>query len=456
MGSEWKELSLGEIAENASRPFDFSGRESVVFINTGDVLEGNFLHSNRSTPKGLPGQAKKKVVKGDILFSEIRPANGRYAEVTFEADDYVVSTKFMVIRLTSQEVYQPFFLIQLTSEQTLREFQRIAESRSGTFPQITFDAISYYTFNFPPLPEQKAIAHILGSLDDKIELNRRMNATLEGMAQALFKSWFVDFDPVIDNALEAGNSIPDELAERAKIRRKVLANGAANREIAKQFPASFQHTEELGWIPEGWEVKELGAITTELRRGISPKYIENDGVRVINQRCIRDHTIIYSNARLNDITKKRVDGRYLKTGDMLINSTGVGTLGRMAQVLNLDEPTVMDSHVTVVRSDPAHYMPYVFGRMMISIESQVEAMGHGSTGQTELSRDDLSVTPVIVPTLSMQGHAEELLFEWAIKSEKNSSQNVSLSNLRDILLPKLISGELRIPEVEKLVEEVQV
>ena len=82
----------------------------------------------------------------------------------------------------------------------------------------------------PPLPEQKAIAQILGTLDDKIELNRRMNATLEGMAQALFKSWFVNFDPVIDNALAAGNSIPDELAPRAEVRRQALANGTASRE----------------------------------------------------------------------------------------------------------------------------------------------------------------------------------------------------------------------------------
>ena len=81
-----------------------------------------------------------------------------------------------------------------------------------------------------------------------------MNATLEGMAQALFKSWFVDFDPVIDNALAAGNPIPDELAARAEVRRQALANGTANREAAKPFPAAFQETESMGWIPEAWEI----------------------------------------------------------------------------------------------------------------------------------------------------------------------------------------------------------
>ena len=123
---------------------------------------------------------------------------------------------------------------------------------SGTiFKEISGKVFKQIKFNVPPLPEQKAIAHILGSLDDKIELNRRMNETLETMAQALFKSWFVDFDPVIDNALAAGNAIPDELKERAAIRqglddeRKSLPD-----DILQLFPSKFAYTEEMSWIPK--------------------------------------------------------------------------------------------------------------------------------------------------------------------------------------------------------------
>ena len=133
---------------------------------------------------------------------------------------------------------------------------KLGEIDDGSpIPSTTRSAVYVTDVDIPPLSEQKAIAHILGSLDDKIELNRRMNTTLEGMAQALFKSWFVDFDPVIDNALAAGNPIPEELAERAEVRRKALADGTANRKAAKQFPAAFQLTEEMGWIPEGWGVE---------------------------------------------------------------------------------------------------------------------------------------------------------------------------------------------------------
>lgn len=126
-----------------------------------------------------------------------------------------------------------------------------------TIKHLTGKAIAELPIPLPPLSEQKAIAHILGTLDDKIELNRRMNATLEGMAQALFKSWFVDFDPVIDNALAAGNPIPDELAPRAEVRRQALAKGTANREAAKPFPAAFHETESMGWIPEGWKTGKI-------------------------------------------------------------------------------------------------------------------------------------------------------------------------------------------------------
>ena len=308
--------------------------------------------------------------------------------------------------------------------------------------------------HIPPLHAQKAIAHILGTLDDKIELNREINTTLESMAQALFKSWFVDFDPVIDNALAAGNAIPDALQAKAAKRkalgakRKPLPDG-----LQQQFPDRFVFTEEVGWVPEGWEVLSLGEITTELRRGISPKYAEDGGVRVVNQKCIRDHLINFSLARRNDPEKRKVDGRELQVGDVLVNSTGVGTLGRMAQVISLNETTVVDSHVTVVRPDVEQYLPYTFARMMLSIERYVESMGEGSTGQTELSRANLQALPVAVPPLKYQVMCEDSFKGFASKVSANLKQANILASIRDVLLPKLLSGELRIPEAEKQLAE---
>jgi len=94
----WQSVTLGDVCKNNSVPFDFSKFEKVIFINTGDVFNGDFLHKNYSLKEGLPGQAKKAIFEDDILFSEIRPKNGRFAYVKFDARDYVVSTKFMVLR----------------------------------------------------------------------------------------------------------------------------------------------------------------------------------------------------------------------------------------------------------------------------------------------------------------------------------------------------------------------
>ena len=189
----WTETTLGEVAEPVSKTHGFLQKEEIIFINTGDILAGKFLHKNYSKVSTLPGQAKKMIARNNILFSEIRPINKRYAFIDFDdTADYVVSTKLMVIN--AKENILPEFLYRvLISNDALIEFQHIAESRSGTFPQITFDAIRSYPVLLPEFKEQRAIAKILFDLDSKIELNNQMNKTLEDMGQTLFKHWFVDF-----------------------------------------------------------------------------------------------------------------------------------------------------------------------------------------------------------------------------------------------------------------------
>jgi len=181
---------LGDLIDTISETFKFTD-EPVVFLNTSDILENKFLHKNLSDPSKLPGQAKKRIRKGDLLFSEIRPANKRYAYVDFKAENYVVSTKLMVLRSNGaiRDDYLRFFL---TSAKTLEYLQMIAEDRSGTFPQITFDIIKELEIYLPSEEKQKAIADVLSSLDDKIDLLYRQNKTLEALAEALFRHTFID------------------------------------------------------------------------------------------------------------------------------------------------------------------------------------------------------------------------------------------------------------------------
>jgi len=180
----WRACTLGDVAKNVSITFDFKRTPEVVFINTGDVLEGDFLHSKWSPHAGLPGQAKKSIRPDDILFSEIRPANKRYAYVDFDSSNYVVSTKFMIIH-GSKEIHPRLLYRILTARETLDEFQVQAESRSGTFPQITFDSISHLPIVLPPIEIQEAFQRAVGKMDAQIKVNKQQSRILATMRDTL-------------------------------------------------------------------------------------------------------------------------------------------------------------------------------------------------------------------------------------------------------------------------------
>ena len=134
----WKAEKLGNIIESFSKTHSFK-KDKLIFFNTSDILDGELLHNDFMSIYDMPGQAKKQISNGDILFSEIRPNNKRYAIVRLEADDYVVSTKLMVLRRKSNN-FSAYRLYQfLTEESFITELQQSAEGRSGTFPQITFE-----------------------------------------------------------------------------------------------------------------------------------------------------------------------------------------------------------------------------------------------------------------------------------------------------------------------------
>ncbi|MCP9774969.1 restriction endonuclease subunit S [Cyanobium sp. WAJ14-Wanaka] len=142
----------------------------------------------------------------------------------------------------------------------------------------------------------------------------------------------------------------------------------------------------------GWETKQLGDVCSFLNRGVSPKYVENGGIVVINQRCIRDHRVNFEVARRHDIMAKAVSAeRFVQAGDVLVNSTGEGTLGRVAQLRYAPpEPTTVDSHVTIVRPEPGIFFTEFFGYVLRDIEEELKKSGEGCGGQTELNRSLLA------------------------------------------------------------------
>ncbi|MDE1263078.1 restriction endonuclease subunit S [Vibrio aestuarianus] len=175
----WSVNQLSDICKNHSQSYDLKSVDEVVFVNTGDVLEGDFLHKDYSPVVGLPGQAKKAIKEDDILYSEIRPKNKRFAYVDFDVSDYVVSTKFMVIQ-ANEKVHPRLLYMMLTRQNTIDEFNVIADSRSGTFPQITFKAISNLEFCMAPRKVQDAfVAQVM----PMIQLQRSLKTENKRLAE---------------------------------------------------------------------------------------------------------------------------------------------------------------------------------------------------------------------------------------------------------------------------------
>ena len=147
-----------------------------------------------------------------------------------------------------------------------------------------------------------------------------------------------------------------------------------------------------GGMWEGWQIRKLGDVCSLLNRGVSPTYLDTGGVCVLNQKCIRNHEVSYEPARRHDDAAKKVtEERFIQRGDVLVNSTGTGTLGRVAQVRNEpEEDTTVDSHVTIVRAKPGLFHLEFFGYMLVVIEEAIKEAGDGCGGQTELARSVLA------------------------------------------------------------------
>ena len=376
---------------------------------------------------------------GDTLLARITPCleNGKIARYCGPGKEAHGSTEFIVIR-GRDNVTDSGYVYYLTRWERVRGYAISQMTGTSGRQRVSTEALSNLIVPVPPLPEQRRIAHILGTLDDKIENNRKTAKTLEAVAQAIFKSWFVDFDPV--RAKMAGES-RESICQRLKL----------TPEILDLFPDRLVDS-ELGEIPEGWVATTLKSITKFIKRGISPSYSDGYGILVLNQKCIRGFLIDISKARRHDLDARNTDGILLEVGDVLVNSTGVGTLGRVAQVLYIQEKTIIDSHVTLVRPDKKYSWTYL-GQLIMNLQPQIEEMGEGSTGQTELSRDKLANLPITLPTTSiLEMHHKTICQVKGLISDCERQIQI-LRNMRDALLPKLLSGKIRVSHDDVIVEE---
>jgi len=194
-------------------------------------------------------------------------------------------------------------------------------------------------------------------------------------------------------------------------------------------------------------IKTLSEITTLIKRGRSPSYA-NDGVAVVSQKCVRDDNRFDASAiRRTDPNLKPIpDWAYLRVGDILVNSTGRGTLGRTCYLAGLDEPTTADSHVAIVRVDHGLALPEFVANVLSGRQKDLEVLQSGSTSQTELSPSALGSLLLAVPSLSRQRRIVDLIGALDAQIEATRSEVAALRVFRATLLDQLLLGEVTIPD----------
>lgn len=385
MKSEWQACTIGELCDSVSVTYRGED-ERVVLVNTSDVLNGKVLNHTDEPNQNLKGQFKKTFKKNDILYSEIRPANRRFAYIDFdETEKYIASTKLMVIRYRENVVEPRFLYFLLTSNDVIGELQRLAETRSGTFPQITFPAeVATLPVNLPPLPIQRKIASILSALDDKIETNNAICRNLEEQAMSLYKSWFVNFDP---------------------FQNQDFINTA------------------IGIIPSDWTVGKLGSIAN-IVTGKRPKRKtadknEHDNVPILGASGIMG----YTNESMYR-SKILVIGR-------------VGTLGVVQRV----EKDCWPSDNTLVIQSP--YYEYV---KQVLVRFDYLSINRGST-QPLITQTDIKNICIIIPPQHILKQFEYRVGKCMNLYSLLLDETKKLEEMREALLPKLMSGELSIDAI---------
>ncbi|WP_368615096.1 restriction endonuclease subunit S [Mycobacteroides abscessus] len=329
-------------------------------------------------------------IEGDLLIAREAPV-GPVVRIP-AGDCYAAGQRTTHLRADSAAI-DPRYLYYLLISPNVQA-RLLAQAMGSTVPHLRVADLR--TFELPVLPEmsqQSAIAEVLGALDDKISAN-----------------------------------------ERAAAKSRELANA--------RFAGSAAH----GITVRVSDVVEI------LTRGVTPKYVDGDGMVVLNQKCVRGQSVSLVPARCMVPLTSRLD-RLLRRDDVLVNSTGVGTLGRAARWTRQAEATV-DSHITIVRFDDRLVDPVCAGFALLKLEAQIEALAEGSTGQTELRRELLARLDLRVPSRAAQVALGADLNQLDSLELGLADESLRLVQTRDELLPLLMSGKLCVKDAESVVSEV--
>ena len=395
---EFNKHKLGEFIDTISETSTIK-KQQVVLINTSDVENGKVLNHKYTENKNLKGQFKKRFRKDDILYSEIRPKNKRFAYVDFDASDYIASTKLMVLR-NKGNIDNTFLYQLLKSNKIINQLQLLAESRSGTFPQITFNELANVEIEIPNIENQIKISKILTDIDSKIEINNQTNDNLYEITNKLYEQLFV---------------------------------------IERQDDWKEYNIQELMDISNGYSYTGKELVDTSVVGMATIKNFERTGG--FKEEGFKDIEPI-----------KAKDIHYADKFDILVACTDLtqnaDIIGNAIMLLNIGKYEKVVISMDLVKILPKKNKYLVFS-ILNSKEFKNFALGY-KTGTTvlHLNKNCFKDFHIKLPDFDKIENFEKVVETNYKKISYNLEENNTLTQLRDSLLPKLMSGEIDLDKIE--------
>ena len=389
----WKWVKVGEIvfinSKNLTPNYPY---DEIYYLDTGSVAEGRLISSYKKFYLNeAPSRAKRIVNDGDIVYSLVRPIQRHYGIIKNPPDNLIVSTGFAVITADNNKAENRFIYYYLTLDEIVDYLDSIAESSTTTYPSIVPDDLKNLIILLPPLPEQKAIAEVLSSIDDKIDLLHRQNKTLEEMAMTLFRQWFIE--PTKDG------------------------------------------------LPEGWEEVKIGDVLDVVLGGTpSTRVAEywNGDIPWINSGEINNFRIIKATKYITESGLRNSNTKLMPKGTTVLAITGA-TLGKVS-LLEIDTC----ANQSVVGIVPNDIFPKEYIYLWIKYKIDEIILNETGGAQPHINQNDVRNTVIIKPIKEYLNERNKKLKNIFSKITNNVFQIQTLEKLRDTLLPKLMSGEVRV------------
>lgn len=437
MASRYPEARLGDYVEKIGSGATPRGGESSYKTQGIALIRSQNVYNDRFSYSGLAHideeQAAQlqnvEVRNSDILLNITGDSVARVFQVPDDVLPARVNQHVAIVRPRGEELNARYLRFFLASPEMQAHMLSVAGA-GATRNALTKGMIEGFRVPKPPLAVQQAVAHILGTLDDKIELNRQMNQTLEAIARAIFKSWFVDFDPM-----------------RARMNGEPYPLDGATMAL---FPDRLVES-ELGEIPEGWEanqIVDMGEIITGKTPPTADQEHYGGDIPFVTIPDMHGRTyVLWTSKTLSEKGSQTQKGKLLPA-----NSICVSCIATPGLVVLTSEPSHTNQQINSIVAHKG-ISPYYCFFALRNLAELILSHGSGGSVYLNLSKSRFESLPILLPsaaTLGVFHRAVEPIFEMILSMER---QSLTLAELRDNLLPKLISGELRVPDVGGFVEE---